>query len=178
MESKTELPAEAADARTVVTLRTMEIVVAALFLVFGVTFAIASYQLGSGWSDDGPQSGYFPFYINLIISIASAATLVQALRDRTPKSAGAFVERGQLRQVSAVLIPAAVYILGIQLFGIYLASAVYIAVFMVWLGNYSWVKSASLGLVISVSVYLLFEVWFKVSLHKGSWFDPLSLFGL
>ena len=103
MESKTELPAEAADARTVVTLRTMEIVVAALFLVFGVTFAIASYQLGSGWSDDGPQSGYFPFYINLIISIASAATLVQALRDRTPKSAGAFVERGQLRQVSAVL---------------------------------------------------------------------------
>ena len=53
----------------------MEIVVAALFLLFGLVFAWGSYSLGSGWSDDGPQSGYFPFYINVIIVIASAVTL-------------------------------------------------------------------------------------------------------
>jgi hypothetical protein len=162
----------------VVSNRTMEIVVAGLLLLLGLTFGVASYNLGAGWSDDGPQSGYFPFYINLIIVIASAVTLVQAIRSKTPRPQEAFVTKGQLRQIMSVLIPAAVYVLGVQLFGIYLASAVYITVFMVWLGKYSCGKSAALGIAISVAVYFMFEVWFKVSLHKGSWFDPLSLFGL
>ncbi len=164
--------------RPVVTNRTMEIVVAGLLLLFGLTFGIASYKLGASWSDDGPQSGYFPFYINLVIVIASLVTLLQALRGNTPRSRETFVSTGQLRQIMAVLIPAALYILGVHLFGIYLASAVYIAVFMVWLGKYSWAKAAPLGIAISVAVYFMFEVWFKVSLHKGSWFDPLSLIGL
>lgn len=164
--------------RAVVSNRTMEIVVAALFLLFGLVFAWGSYSLGSGWSDDGPQSGYFPFYINLIIVIASAATLLQALRGRTARPADAFVTRGQLRQIMAVLIPAILYVLAVQLFGIYLASALYIAMFMVWVGKYSWIKALSLGIAVSVAVYFMFEVWFKVALHKGSLFDPLSLFGL
>ena len=175
MQTKSEAQA---DTRPVVSLRTMEIVVALCFLVFGLTFAIASYQLGAGWSDDGPQSGYFPFYINCVIVFASAALLVQTLRTPADPGGEAFVEKGQLRLVAAVLLPAIAYVLGIQLFGIYLASAVYIAVFMVWLGNYSWAKSIALGVTISVAVYLFFEMWFKVSLHKGSWFDPLSLVGL
>ena len=158
--------------------RTMEIVVAGLLLLLGLTFAWGSYNLGAGWSEDGPQSGYFPFYINLMIVLASTVTLLQALRGKTPKPGAAFVTHGQLRQIMAVLIPATVYVLAVQLFGIYLASAVYIAVFMVWLGKYSWAKSSALGVAISVAVYFMFEVWFKVSLHKGSWFDPLSLFGL
>jgi hypothetical protein len=166
------------DERAVVNNRTMEIVVAALFLLFGLVFAWGSYSLGAGWSDDGPQSGYFPFYINLIIVIASAVTLVQAVRSRTPRPAASFVTRGQLRQILAVLLPATGYVLGVQLFGMYLASAVYIAVFMIWLGKYSWLKAVALGVTISVAVYFMFEVWFKVSLHKGSWFDPLSLIGL
>jgi hypothetical protein len=103
---------------------------------------------------------------------------MQAIRSKTPRPREAFVSTGQLRQVMAVLSPAAVYVLGVQLFGIYLASAVYITVFMVWLGKYSWGKSLALGVTISVAVYFMFEIWFKVSLHKGSWFDPLSLFGL
>ncbi len=164
--------------RPVVTNRTMEIVVAGALLLLGLTFGIASYNLGSGWSDDGPQSGYFPFYINVIIVIASAVTLLQAMRSGTPRPREAFVTTVQLRQILSVLIPAAFYILGVQLFGIYLASAAYIAIFMVWLGKYSWGKSLALGVTISVLVYFMFEVWFKVSLHKGSWFDPLSLFGL
>jgi len=164
--------------RPVVNNRTMEIVVAGLLLLLGLTFGVASYHLGAGWSEDGPESGYFPFYINLIIVIASAATLAQAIRSKTPRPREAFVSKGQLRQVMAVLIPAAVYVLGLQWFGIYLASAVYVTVFMVWLGKYSWGKSIALGVTISVAVYFMFEKWFQVSLHKGSWFDPLSLIGL
>lgn len=61
--------------------------------------------------------------------------------------------------------------------GIYLASAIYIAGFMVWLGKYSWWKSIALGLGTSVAVFMLFEVWFQVALFKGSLFNPLAAFG-
>jgi hypothetical protein len=163
--------------RPAVSMRTMEIVVAGLLLAIGAVVAYDSYRLGARWGDDGPQSGYFPFYIGLLVAVSSLVTLVQALGGRLPGSEKSFVDRGALRQVLAVLLPAAGYVLGIQLVGIYLASAVYITVFMVWLGGYSWFKSVTLGLGVSVATFLMFEVWFKVALHKGSWFNPLSLIG-
>jgi hypothetical protein len=156
----------------------MEIIVAALLLAFGAVIAWASFQLGAKWGDDGPQAGYFPFYIGLIIAVSSLITLLQALRGQTPRPHEAFVERGQFKLVLAVLIPAVVFVLAIQWFGIYLASAVYMAVFMVWLGKYPWWKALLLGVAVSVIVYLMFEVWFKVALHKGTLYNPLTLIGL
>ncbi|MBM3343159.1 MAG: tripartite tricarboxylate transporter TctB family protein [Betaproteobacteria bacterium] len=166
------------DKQAVIGNRAMEIIVALLLLAFGAVIAWTSFKLGAKWGDDGPQAGYFPFYIGVIIAISSVVTLVQALRGTTGQSRGTFVERGQLKQVLAVLIPAIVFVLAIQWFGIYLAATVYIAVFMIWLGQYAWWKAVLLGVTVSVCVYLMFEVWFKVALHKGSLYDPLSLIGL
>ena len=159
-----------------VTTRTMEIVVALLFLLFGALVAFDSYRLGASWAEDGPQSGYFPFYIGLIICFCSIATLLQALFSKAAKSKGTFVERRQLRLVLSVLIPAALFVLGIQLIGIYVASTVYIAVFMAWLGKYSWSKSVAVGLAASVVFFMMFEIWFEVPLPKGM-FNPLSFVG-
>ncbi len=173
MEEKQDSPGAG---RPAVTTHTMEIVVALLFLLFGGVVAFDSYRLGARWAEDGPQSGYFPFYIGLIICISSIVTLLQALFGEAARSNNTFVERGQLRQMLSVLVPAALYVLGIQLIGIYVASAVYIAVFMVWLGKYSWFKSTALGLAASVSFFVMFEIWFKVPLPKGM-FNPLGFLG-
>lgn len=158
-------------------MRAMEIIVAIAILIFGAVVAWESWRLGARWGSDGPQAGYFPFYIGVIIVIASLATLVQAWRGRTPRADAAFVERGQLKLVLAVLVPALVYVLAIQWFGIYLASAIYMAVFMVWLGSYAWWKAVLLGIAVSVSVFVMFEIWFKVPLHKGTLYNALSLIG-
>ena len=166
------------DNRAVIGNRAMEIIVATALLLFGALIAGASAKLGARWGDDGPQAGYFPFYIGVIIVISSLVTLVQAIRASTSHAAGTFVERGQLRQIFAVLAPALVYVLAIQGFGIYAASAIYIAVFMLWLGKYAWWKSVVLGVAVSVCLYMMFEKWFQVALHKGTLFDPLSLIGL
>jgi hypothetical protein len=156
----------------------MEIIVATALLLFGALIAGASFKLGARWGDDGPQAGYFPFYIGSIIVVSSLVTLIQAIRGPTLGAAGVFVERGQLRQILSVLLPALVYVLAIQWFGIYVSSAIYIAVFMVWLGNYAWWKSALLGVAVSACLYMMFEKWFQVALHKGTLYDPLSLIGL
>ena len=162
--------------------RTMEIVVALVLLAVSALVVSDSYRLGSKWGDDGPQSGYFPFYIGLLLGIASLATLLRVAvtewgrgRAQTGKPKQ-FVGWGQLKLVMSVLIPALVYVLGVQLFGIYVASAVYITLFMRWLGHYAWAKSIAIGVGVSAVIFVMFEVWFKVPLYKGA-FDALSWLG-
>ena len=156
--------------------RTMEIIVAVILLAIGGVVAWDSHRIGASWASDGPEAGYFPFYIGMLVCIASVVTLIQAVFARGEKRDRIFVEWSALRQVLAVLIPAVVFVLGIQLFGIYLSATAYIAVFMVWLGKYHWGKGVGLGFGVSAVMFMMFEVWFQVPLFKG-YFDPLSFLG-
>ena len=166
--------------------RTMEILVALVLFGTGALVVVDSYRLGSKWGSDGPQSGYFPFYIGLLLCIASVATLVNvavahrrrrdAPRTAVAESTAQFVAWSELKLVLSVLIPALVYVIGVQLIGIYVASAVYIATFMRWLGKYPWPKSIAIGVIVSASIFAMFEIWFKVPLYKGAW-DPLAFLG-
>jgi hypothetical protein len=161
-----------------ISVRAAEVVVALALIAFGGTVVFDSLRLGASWGSDGPQSGYFPFYIGALICLSAVAILAQLLigewkaRERGFEGAVArmrrqFVARPALKQVLSVLLPALVYVLCVQLVGIYVSSAVYIAVFMVWLGGYGWIRSAVVGLAVAVCAFLLFEVWFKVPLYKG-----------
>ena len=165
-----------AGARAGISMRAMEIGVALLLLTLGAIVVFDSYRLGSKWGSDGPQSGYFPFYIGLLVCIASAVTLAQAVFRKTGRGPGTFVEWGQFKLVLLVLVPAAIYVLAVQFIGIYIASAVYIAAFMWRLGNYAWWKSIAVGFLVNATFFLMFEVWFKVPLHKGA-YDPLAFLG-
>lgn len=156
--------------------RTAELVVAALTLALGLTVVIASYQLGSGWASDGPQAGYFPFYTGLLICIGSVANFVLALRRASREGRALFVSWVSLQRVATVLIPAALFIGAIHVVGIYVSSLVYIAGFMILLGRYPVWKSVSVGLGVSVVLFFMFEVWFKVLLPKGA-YNILSYFG-
>ena len=177
---------DAAPREAGISTRTMEIAVALILLAVGLLVVTDSYRLGAKWGDDGPQSGYFPFYIGLLLGISSLGTLAhvaftgwrraQQFRGRVAERVSQFVAWGQLKLVLSVLLPAFVYVLGVQLIGIYVASALYIALFMRWLGHYGWVKSAAIGLAVSAFLFVMFEIWFKVPLFKGT-FDPLSWLG-
>lgn len=161
--------------RAVASTRTVEIAVALILFALGAIVVFDSYRLGSKWGSDGPQSGYFPFYIGLLICIASAVTLAKAVRDRSLAGAP-FVYREQFKRVLTVLIPAAVYVLLVRFIGMYVASAIYIAFFMIWLGRYSWWKGIAIGVGINVIFFAMFEVWFKVPLFKGA-LNPLAFLG-
>jgi len=158
-----------------ISMRATELVVAALLFVAGAVVVYDSYRLGSKWGSDGPQSGYFPFYIGLLICISSGINFAQVLMARR-MDPEIFVAWGSFKLVLTVLIPAAVYVLGVKYIGIYLASAIYIALFMAWLGKYSWLRSIAVGVAVNVSFFLMFEVWFKVPLYKGD-LDPLRFLG-
>ena len=159
-----------------ITTRAAEITVALIVFALGALVLYDSIHLGFRWGSDGPEAGYFPFYIGLIICVSSTVTLAQVLFGRSAKLGGLFVEWQALRQVLSVLIPASLFVLAIQIIGLYVAAALYIAGFMIWLGGYSWLKSILLGVAVSAVAFLTFEVWFQVPLYKGM-YNPLAFLG-
>ncbi len=154
------------DQRTVVSTRTMEIVVALLFMAAGTLVMMDSLRIGAGWVDpDGPQAGYFPMRMGAIMAISSLLILVHKLRAGGPGRA--FVNVHALKQVLLVLIPAAVFVAAVNFVGMYVSAAVYIASFMIYMGRYNWLISAGIGLAVVTVLFLMFEVWFLVPLPKG-----------
>jgi hypothetical protein len=123
---------------------------------------------------DGPRPGYFPFYIGLIMCVASLVNVARALMVRGADNK-TFVEVGQLKLVLAVLLPTAVYALFVTWIGIYISSILFIGFFMRWLGKYPWWKVVGVSLGTAVVLYLVFEQWFKVPLPKGPLENLLGL---
>ena len=146
--------------------RAVEIGVAAVVFLFGAVVVFDSIRIGARWGEDGPQAGYFPFYVGLLIGLSSAAIFVRALRDPA-LVAESFVSREALKKILTVLVPTVVYVALIKYLGFYVASTVYIAYFMWALGKYPWIKIVPVAAGVSVAFFLVFETWFQVPLPKG-----------
>jgi hypothetical protein len=144
----------------------MDVVVAAILMAVGAVVMVNSYELGAGWSPTGPESGYFPFYIGLLILVSSTITLLVTLFSRTPDRTP-FVEPQQFQRVLQVLIPSFIFVIAIRYIGIYVAGGLFIAWFMWWLGKYAFSKVLLVSVLVPLALFILFEVWFLVPLPKG-----------
>ncbi len=143
-----------------------ELAVAGFLMLLGVLVIADSLRVGTGWADDGPRSGYFPFYIGCMLLGASGWIFVTQLlrwsRDTTP-----FAEREQLGQVVAILVPMVVYVAAIFPLGIYLASTALITYFMWHFGKYRWRLTVPVAVGVPLFFFAIFERWFLVPLPKG-----------
>jgi putative tricarboxylic transport membrane protein len=144
--------------------RTLEIVTAVFFLLVGSVVMWDSSRIGAGWGSEGPQSGYFPFYIGLLMNVASVVNLLLALKSSKAES---FVSKPAVKLVLAIFLPCLVYVAAMQWLGLYVASLIFIAVFMRWQGRFSVLKSGLTSLIVVVVLFVMFEIWFKVPLIKG-----------
>src|SRR5262245_64120647 len=150
-----------------VSIRTMDLVVALALLLVAVVVMADSLRLGVGWREsEGPTAGYFPFYIGLFLAVASGINLGRAWFDRTAATR-TFVTRTAIARVLAMLLPFAGYVLALNFIGIYVASALYIALFMWWFGRYPPSRGIAVGAVVATVLFLMFEIWFLVPLPKG-----------
>jgi hypothetical protein len=144
--------------------RTVEMGVAVACIIFGIITIIGSMQVGIGWDATGPRSGFFPFYLGVIIVLSSLMNLNSA---RAIDGEREFATWYQLKQVLAVIIPTSVYVFVLPYTGIYIASMVLIGGFMMWLGKYPLYKAVLYGVGVPVAIYFMFEKWFLVPLPKG-----------
>lgn len=144
--------------------KTVEVGVTLAIALFGVIVILGSVKAGINWGAEGPRAGFFPFYVGIAIVASSAVNLWNVLQ---APDKGLFAEWGQLRQVLSVVAPTAIYVGVMPFTGLYLASMVFIAWFMRWLGKYSWPMVLGIAIGMPVVTYLVFERWFLVPLPKG-----------
>jgi putative tricarboxylic transport membrane protein len=155
-----------ADSPAVASTRTVEIVVSLLLLTLAVTLGIDNYRTGISWDSTGPQAGYFPFYLSVILGGASLYGLAATLLARGV-AAEAFVTRAQLRRVLLVFVPTMLFCFGVQYLGIYVASFLLIAGFMRGVGKIAWWKSLATAVVFTVTMFVTFDIAFDVIMPKG-----------
>ena len=120
-----------------------------------------------GWASDGPEAGYFPFYLSIMLGGASLYGLVDALRSPARGAGEVFVTRDQLRRVMQVFVPTLLFCLFTQWLGLYVASFVLIVGFMVFVGHIAWWKSLLTAAVFTIAMFVTFDIAFDVIMPKG-----------
>ncbi len=157
---------EADTSPAVVGRRPVETATLAAVLAFSLLMAWDNWRTGIHWESTGPQAGYFPFYVAMIMAGACAWGLVLEFAKRaTPDSP--FVRRNQFKRVMQVFVPTLLYVPATQWLGLYVSSLILVAGFMIWVGRLKpWVSIVT-GLVFSVAMFVTFEVAFDVIMPKG-----------
>ena len=141
---------------------------------FSSVMAWDNYRTGMGWAEDGPQPGYFPFYLSVILIAASVYGIIKSLGERRAGNTDVFVTRDQFKRVLLVFVPTAAFCVAMQWLGLYVASFLLTAGFMIFVGKLSVWKSLLTALIFSLAMFFIFEIKFDVIMPKG----PLeALFG-
>ena len=145
-------------------MRTADLVTALVLAGLGGVVLLDAVRLGIGWGTDGPRSGFFPFWLAVLLIASCVAIAVQATA-RVERRA--FVSREALVPVLKMLVPAALFVVVTQALGLYVASAAYLAIYMRWIGRHSWPAVIVTGVGFSGVAFVVFETWFLVPMPKG-----------
>jgi hypothetical protein len=151
-------------------MRRADLVTAAVLMLLGGVVVYDAARLGIGWGDEGPRSGFFPFWLAVILIAVSGAVFVQALVRGAP---GPFVTGERFVPVAKVLVPLTAFIVATDPpgpwsgLGLYVAAALYTAFYMRWVGGHRWTAVAAVSVVVPAAAFVVFEQWFLVPMPKG-----------
>ena len=155
-----------ADSPAVTSTRVADVTVSLLLLVLAATLGFDNWRTGIAWDSTGPEAGYFPFYLSVILGGASLYGLVTAFMARKQASE-TFVTRAQLRRVMAVFVPTLLFCLATQFLGLYVASFFLIAAFMRIVGRIALWKSLLTAFLFTAIMFATFDIAFDVIMPKG-----------
>jgi len=166
MTTPNDSPGQESDSAGATLTRGPELVVGLIIMGLAGLVITDSMRVGIGWGDEGPQAGYFPFYIGLILLAASGAVVLTTLL-KWGRSQAVFATREELVPVFQMLVPMVIYVVAMVFLGIYLPSAILIGYFMRHHGKFAWPSSLGVSIGVPLVFFLVFEKWFLVPLPKG-----------
>lgn len=153
-------------------MRAAEIVWALVILAWGTLMLREALRLDVGWGASGPGAGFFPFWLALGVMLSALAIVVRGLGTR-PRRSEPFLPPGALGPLLQVVLPVAGTMLAMEVVGFYVASALYLAVSMRWIGRLGWRPTLLVSVAFPLAVRLVIERWFLVPLPKGYFAIPL-----
>ena len=135
-----------------------------LWLGLGILVLILSQNYNMGTLRE-PGPGALPFGLGLVIVLLSAILLINSLRKGKLEKPPVFGK--QARKVIAAVAFLVIDTLFLESLGYLIAIFILIVVIMLIMKPRQWISAVVLGAVSSVSTYVLFDTWLKVSLPKG-----------
>lgn len=153
---------------------TMEIATACVTAAVGGIVCYGATQNGISWND-GPEPGYFPFYIGCLIVFGSLVTIGQTVLRRA--SVGdIFIDGERLRTVVAFFLPIVALTLVSAWLGLYIGMALYIFYAMrVSAGFRTHTALFTAAVVVAVN-FIIFEKIFVVPLLKGPILEHFGIY--
>src|SRR4051812_42129805 len=144
-------------------MRRADRVTAALLLAFSAAFSAGALKYYTWSGDSGPGSAFLPFWLGLVMG-----ALALGLLFRAPAGAAEWMPSGEgARRVLVVLGVTVAFVALMQVIGIVVGIALFLAVLMRYLERHAW----WLTVVVSVSAaalnWLVFEHWLRVPLPMG-----------
>ncbi|WP_029582572.1 tripartite tricarboxylate transporter TctB family protein [Bradyrhizobium sp. URHD0069] len=155
-----------ADSPAITSIRVVDVTVSLLLVALALTLGYDNWRTGIAWDATGPQAGYFPFYLSVILAGASLYGVVVAFLSRQEASE-TFVTRAQFRRVMQVFVPTLLFCLAMQFLGLYVASFLLIAGFMRMVGRIALWKSLLTAFLFTAIMFVTFDIAFDVIMPKG-----------
>src|SRR5260221_824985 len=92
------------DSPAVTSTGAVDVVVSLLLLALALTLGWDNWRTGAAWDSTGPQPGYFPFYLSMILGVSGLYCLATTFLSRK-EAAETFVTRAQRCRARAVFLP-------------------------------------------------------------------------
>ena len=142
-----------------------EIGFAIVLFAFGAAIVHGSVELETGWTRSGPEAGYFPFRIGLMIM--ATAMIVMAVQATRTTPGGRMLTPRAVTNIAFFTLPLLGLIVAIPHLGVYLPAALYLLVSIGLVGRVSWATAATAAIAAPVILFILFEFVFRTPLPKG-----------
>lgn len=145
----------------------LELGFAAAVFGVGVVGLLGSRELEVAWGSDGPQAGFFPFRLSLVLMAAAAVIAVQSWRARASLRQVVMVHGEGAGRVLRFGLPIVAMTAVAQVLGLYVASALYLLLTIRLGARRPWHTALGVAVGVTVATFVVFEYWFQVPLLKG-----------
>jgi len=151
--------------------------VALLLIGIAALVIVDAVRLGFRWGDNGPESGFFPFWLGVILTICAAIELRSLLvshRKHVPSRR--LMPEGAWKPIAWVLLPAVGMAVTTELVGLHVAAALYLAFYMRATAKVRWSTTLAISIVVPAFLYVLLDKLFMVPMPQGLWGGKLLPF--
>jgi putative tricarboxylic transport membrane protein len=146
--------------------RSADRVTAALLLAFAVAFSVGALKEYQWWGSGGPGPAFMPFWLGLVMALLALILLLRSLKAQDPGAS--WLPRGEgLRDMLVVLAATIAFVALLNVTGMIIGTALYLAVLVGYLGRHRWWVTLSVALAAAGFNWLVFVHWLRVPMPEG-----------
>ncbi len=146
-------------------MRKAELLWGVAFLAVAVVVIGESIRLGFGWEEHGPQAGFVPFWLAIIMVVCGGIIIFRGLLMNVRESF--FMSRPAMWAMIWVFLTSTLLAIMIWTLGMYIATVVFAVLFACWLGRHPWYVALGFAIIMALAVFYGMEKGLTIPLPKS-----------